>query len=399
MKIQNLVAVGVVLAILGVLAVPGAGTRRLEARLEARIAALQQSGLLSPPAELGPLARRVSAELAELCARSVSRDTYAMNGAAQRVRSGEGTDVDRQAAREWLEGGAELVARAESLLFDAQVREALDRGLRLYDETPRMMSSRNVVNLLVVDALLAAGEEGGTERAAERFALALDFAAAVDDRSMIAAMVRVGLENIVCRAVRVALSLPNVEPAELRTALEPRLERGMDAAYRSEVVRSDTWALASHAPGLAGIQPDAEGEEVMRYFLSQLDRLETEQLLARIPSPRFLEAWQGITALDDVRGIFYSVAPSMHQHLARRALLRVHLGLAEHRRRTGEWPHELAEAAPCFASGIPVDPHTGLSFCYQRTEQGALVGPAAICATLDREDWGLAETCGLALSL
>jgi hypothetical protein len=101
-------------------------------------------------------------------------------------------------------------------------------------------------------------------------------------------------------------------------------------------------------------------------------RLPTEQQIARfgaIPIPSTLE--QPL-----VRYLLIAVnrfAESYLNALAEERSGIVALALERYRRKTGQWPKQLAEMVPSYLAKIPVDPFTGKPLLYRSLADGVVV--------------------------
>jgi len=301
---------------------------------------------------------------------------------------GRETPDDLQVVRDYVAQAGPFLDRVEHVLTRPEIQAAMRKGERLAWDIPRLLQTRSEISVICAAGLLDA-IDGQGQRACERFAVAMDFAYAVDDRTLISGVIRAALEGSVHGCAMRSLEHALVDSSALREVLEPRLARAFDEEYRVDVVHREIQLVTELAQDLESL--DGTSELQLLESLLELKQLAT---FAGLPSTFYLKHRQDLVKGDElVMG--GAAMQSLQQHLPQGELLRILLALHVYREMHGQWPDDLRALASLFPEGLPVDPHSGSLFPYEPHDKEAWVGPTAL-AKEDYPDWDRAADLGLA---
>jgi len=172
------------------------------------------------------------------------------------------------------------------------------------------------------------------------------------------------------KAIRILpelLQAGDLDYAQLRVELEPRLRRASDpAAFESAMGAHALWLHQ-----LAGEWNDSPAELL-------------EAIVRQVEINQSTCAPDGSSFPHASLSYYNDLLNGAHQNRRRLDLARVALALRAHRQESGDWPAALEELAPFFNGAVPVDPCTGLPFDYERAATqvrlhapGPVAGPHA----------------------
>lgn len=271
-----------------------------------------------------------------------------------------------------------LAAWAE-LCADPALQRCLERGERIPEDTPRFMSLRSWGHLLAWRAYFQTQDPVDRALAAETLASVFDLAAAFGDRTLIAEMIGVALEQRALLEAWTFVEESWLDAGALRAALEPRLRRGASEQRDEELVlhevRRSLELVERAVPGLLCRSSECACRE-LGSFLEHFASVERALALARLPAAELHRI-----RLEQSDGSFvshcYTAFSTLDRHRSIISLFRVALAVGEHRERTGALPEALSELGPAFEGDVPTDPLTGAPFPWTIAADRGRLGPTA----------------------
>lgn len=274
--------------------------------------------------------------------------------------------------RVWVTSLWNELAGLEPIL--AELRRLPIGSLAWHGPTAKLATMRELALALCARAWTAA-EAGDSEGAAQDYADALRLARATNDGSTLGTMIRSACDRITLDSLRAVLAL-GPSPSALAATLAPLL---MDWAYDADeaerAIRRDlAWVADSEEGGEDGFEP-AEG-------LQRLAPLESALELAHGPIEAVARLREELVAgrvagapRDGLRLLATPVS-YLHARHAQRNVALTALAVAAFRERHGEFPATLAELE-ALEPALALDPLTGATLPYSRSDSGAQIGPVS----------------------
>jgi hypothetical protein len=250
-------------------------------------------------------------------------------------------------------------------------------------------------------------ETGRTERAAHAAVLMLALGAKCRGPFLIGHLVSESVASDAEEILRAAMRQPRFDAALFRRIVDPPLARSTSERWplKSVFAQERVFGIAAVEAARAGAPYLSRGKERTVSFLELpalyreatrfLDVIEkaiahgdaTPEGAIIVARDLASESHAHSPILGDVSGIYSRTFLLFADNIASRRLTRVAMALLEHRQREGAWPESLAELGE-----MPMDPHGGGPFRYERTEGGCRVRAAKDDAPDDLEEDFLAWT-------
>jgi hypothetical protein len=229
---------------------------------------------------------------------------------------------------------------------------------------------------------------GDSEAAASRLLRGFELLRAVDSGLLASTLIARSERSVLFEAaLRVVAENPAMAPV-LRHELEPELTRlARESSCARSVVADLAWFLQDCRERSRLSRSWRERFAIAEELHEHLDEIEAgESILFELLHDEAPDnPWT--VDLGETRVVpSRSWVDGERHSRTRLQLVRLILALLVHHERTDEWPRGLDELAPLFPEGVPTDPATGSSFCYERTPIGFHLSAAGTPPTGAPED-------------
>jgi hypothetical protein len=304
------------------------------------------------------------------------------------------TDEDWAAAAEYVRACEEpYVKLLEAAVARPHCRFDLDWEQGPDLALPMIPGVQAAARVLTVRALLAAGEDGGVERAGRSLVLLTEVADRLPGHSLICHLVRMTLYRQAAETLREIAIHHGVARLPIDPPVAGRLAAIEDLGAMRDALRGERvlgiWVVDRWLAGDRGDEPLYRARTAWFHrplvYLDGLRLLDFhEKTLALVDEP-YHEArsrWTALTAESNGLGFPYLAtrmtvpilgryAREVHLIVAQTRLARVALALAGYFRREGRWPAALSDLGT-----VPPDPGTGGAFAYEHLEDGVRIAAA-----------------------
>lgn len=221
----------------------------------------------------------------------------------------------------------------------------------------------------------------------------LELADRLDAGTFGAHTIRTGAIQRACGVLRWILDHPDTDAGAIRDYLDPVLARVGDGTRFDRALATEVRRVAALKDRLSRgggpVQWWLEPARIRSFVrtLAALDeavritgvsylvaREELDRLVAAHPAPSAWESRNRIELVPRLRGYERSIEARVQI-----AMVRTGFALVEYRQAEGDYPADLAELAPLFDVGFPIDERTGVTLDYGfRDDGGVVLTPASV---------------------
>ena len=353
-----------------------------ERAIRSRLNAAEGEGNLAPwkPA---PIAGELQAKLKALEPILEEALDQAPPAPRQATIDALGDEEQLAEATKWIDALAPIyLDPIEKLVQAPEVQAAIQSSKPLSIEKPSLLDSRRAADAFCSAALIEACVRKDEVRAIERLKTCLDLAQIYFDGSRIGLGVRAALHGNARRTIMTLLEKTGTDPQFVRDTLGPYFQPNWSSITPMRIARNefsmardqlDRFCEARKAGELSKEEWGISNWNSYRYFHffnKYLGRLDNSLAAASLDPQEYLRFREG-NPFRDVLGVI-----QCHYRSASDSAFLVYLALCAYRSQHGSYPKDYA--AWYHAESLPLDPHTGSRFRFEKTEEGLTLGPAAI---------------------